>query len=350
MKPSRYNFFIDMNGGGKLAFNAASAYLAEVYEDKFPIIHKLLTDSSPPETDEEQELYQALVEGQYLIDENLDELATLKARNRINRFDHKSLLLTIAPTLGCNFKCDYCFESQRPEKFSDETMAALLKFTEKNLRRSEDMAVTWFGGEPTLCLSIIEKVSGEFRNIAAKRGANFQPATIVSNGYILDGKMAERLKSAGIHGGQLTLDGPERVHDQRRKLHNGKGTFQKIIQNLAESSGILKWVIRVNVDRDNHESAFEVIEVLDKEKILGNVYVYFAQVNSSEGVCGDMLGRCLSTEEFSVDQVKLYKKLIENGFYQIEYPSLAPGGIAAPTLTTAMLSLRMENYTSAGRN
>ncbi len=326
MKPSRYNFFIDMVGGGKLAFNSASAYLAEVYQDKYPIIQRLLSGSLTPNTDEEKEFYQALTEGQYLVDDTLDEISSLKAKNRTTRFDNKSFLLTIAPTLACNFKCDYCFESQRPEMMKDNTIKSLLKFGEKYIRRAENMVITWFGGEPTLCVPIIERISGEFQSLAAKFGAAMQPATIISNGYILDGAMAEKLKLLGIHGGQITLDGPERVHDIRRKLHSGKGTFQRIIHNLIETSPILKWVIRVNVDRDNHESAFEVVEVLDKEGILANVYVYFAQVNSSEGVCGDMLGRCLSTEEFSINQVRLYQELINRGYYQIEYPSLAPGG------------------------
>jgi uncharacterized protein len=326
LKPSRCNFFIDMEGGGKLAFNSSSVYLAEIYADKYPIIQKLISRPDSAETEEEKRFLESLIEGQYLIDDELDEVEDLKARNRASRFNHAGFVLTIAPTLACNFKCDYCFEKQRPERMTDETIKALINFSETYIRRAENIAICWFGGEPTLCLSSIEKIYGEMGAKAAKYNAKFQPGTIVSNGYILDGKMAEKLIACGIHGGQITLDGPQRIHDRRRVLQNGKGTFRRIIENLKESSPAMKFVIRVNLDRRNYDMAFETLEALDKEGILPNVTVYFAPVNYTGSVCQDMMGLCLSTEEFSREQVELYKKLVENGFYQIEYPSLAAGG------------------------
>ena len=140
------------------------------------------------------------------------------------------------------------------------------------------------------------------------------------------GRANRRLAAAGVTGAQITLDGPPEIHDRRRKLHSGRGTFDQIVRNLKETKDILNFLVRVNVDKENFEAAFKLVEILKREGILDKVKLYFSQVENSAGVCVDMKDRCLSTEEFSRMQVELYEKLIQKDFFQIEYPSLAPGG------------------------
>jgi uncharacterized protein len=326
MKPSRYNVFIDLEGGRKLAFNGLSATLSEIYPENASVVARLIKNSSKPETEEEKEIYQALVEGRYLVEDEFDELEFLKVRNRRCRFDKNTFFLTIAPTLGCNFRCEYCFESQRPERMNEETERALVKFSEKYMKKAEYAGVIWFGGEPTLCVPTIERLQSSLREAAEKCGSRFDPASIITNGFLLDGKLAERLKGFGVESAQITIDGPKEVHDRRRKLHNGAGTYDRIMSNLVESSEILKIVVRVNVDRQNVDDAFAVVEELDKKGILPKVNINFAQVHDSEGVCADIEKHCLATEEFSVHLTGLYRLLIDRGFYRIEYPSLTLGG------------------------
>ncbi len=326
MKPSQYNIFMNLEGGGKLAFNCASATLAEIYSDDYHIVQKMLSGPQTPANPKEQEILSALIEGGYLVEDGVDELEFLKVKNRTRRFDKSTFFLTIAPTLACNFRCEYCFENQRKERMSEETEKALLVFSDKQIKRAETVVVTWFGGEPTLCLPTIERIHAGLKELADKYGVAFDPSSIVTNGYLLDGKMAERLKAAGVEDAQVTLDGPREIHDTRRKLHNGGGTFDKILANLAEASKIMRIVVRVNVDKKNFASSFRIMDEFRIKGILDDVRLYFAQVEKSEGVCADIRDHCLSTEEFSLGQVDMYQTLIKGGFYQIEYPSTAPGG------------------------
>jgi len=326
MKASRFNIFIDTADGKKLAFNSASAALAEITADKYPIIERLLRKNSTPQSEEEKQYYEILVNAGYLVDENIEEVSSLQDENRSQRLSRDTLFLTIAPTLACNFACDYCFESIRPERMTPEIESDLVVFAERHMRDTETLMVTWFGGEPTLCVNSIERIQAGLRDKAEKNGVAVSPASIVTNGYLLDGKMGERLKKAGVGEAQVTLDGPQRVHDSRRKLKSGKGTFSRIIENLAESADILKIGIRINIDHRNIDGVSEIVASLDHHNLLDRVGIYFAQVNSSENICSDMKGRCQSTEEFSSSQVKLYEELIEAGYNSIEYPMLAPGG------------------------
>jgi uncharacterized protein len=326
MKPSRYNIFIRSHNGATLAFNSASAALAEILPEKLPIIQRLLADPSSAKTDEEKEYLAALFEGRYLIPDSGDEVTSFKVNNRTHRFGNRALLLTIAPTLACNFRCDYCFESQSSIRMNKETEQALLAFAERSLKQSEQLLVTWFGGEPTLSLETIERVQSGLQQRAHQFAVAMLPSAIITNGYLLDGAMATRLQICGVEEAQITLDGPAPIHDSRRKLANGRGTYQRIIENLKQTVDILRISIRINVDRMNVEATFDIFEDLRAAGLLDKVSLYFAQVTSSTTVCADIRDRCLSTEEFSRGQIELYRKLIDAGFYQIEYPMLAPGG------------------------
>jgi uncharacterized protein len=160
----------------------------------------------------------------------------------------------------------------------------------------------------------------------------FYPSSIVTNGYLLDKQMSERLKDLGIKEAQVTLDGPEKIHNSRRKLHSGKGTFEKILNNLKESTKNLSILIRINLDKDNLDSSYEVVEILEKEGILPWVNVYFGQVTPTDGVCADIKDRCLSGQEFSQKMVELYKKLLQRDFTKIVYPVLSSGGYCGADL------------------
>ncbi|MCM2273163.1 MAG: hypothetical protein NDJ18_11480, partial [candidate division Zixibacteria bacterium] len=148
MKPSRFNIFQESDSGATLAFNAASAALAEILPDKYPIIQRLMASPGSASTDEEKQYLTALIEGRYLVPAQMDELGALAVRNRRQRFGPSTFLLTIAPTLACNFRCDYCFEAQSNGRMDRDTEQALLKFAEPRVRRSESIFITWFGGEP----------------------------------------------------------------------------------------------------------------------------------------------------------------------------------------------------------
>ncbi len=327
MKSSRYNLIAESGTDGtRLLFNGGSAALAEIDSETWETVARLLATPACARTDQEQELLGHLVYGKYLVADEIDEVEALKVRNRRQRFANSTFFLTIAPTLACNFACEYCFESRNATIMTPDIEDAVIALAERQLARSENMLITWFGGEPTLCIKTIERLQGAFHEIAARQNVSVRPATIITNGYLLDRQMAQRLAAADIRECQVTLDGPERIHDSRRKLRNGGGSFRRIIENLAESADILHVIVRVNVDTTNVDASWEVIGSLEDAGVLKNVQVYFAPVNDTDGVCADMRGRCFTTEEFAREQIKLYRDLMKRGFYQIEYPSLASGG------------------------
>lgn len=80
---------------------------------------------------------------------------------------------------------------------------------------------------------------------------------MITNGYLLDADKIEQLNQLRINAIQITLDGPEEVHDTRRLLGSGRPTFRRIIENvrtLMNSSYKGFCSIRVNINKTNIRS------------------------------------------------------------------------------------------------
>lgn len=325
MKPSRYNHFVKIEDGGLLVFNSASGALAEIEKEQRDRVAYLLEHADDDEQD--RELVDNLIEGGYLVPDDLDEIAEFRDSSRSRRAEGSTMALTIAPTLACNFDCDYCFESRSRVSMSDGIEQAVLDFAERRLQRDNivRLRTCWFGGEPTLRMPIVVRMHTALAEIAQKHNIEFPPGLIITNGYLLTGDLAQRLKELNITNAQVTLDGPESVHDRRRKLHNGKGTFARIVDNLAEAAPLLNIRVRVNVDKGNVESAYEVIEALDHRGILPHVHLYFAQVKSYGEACVNIRDRCFCEEDFSHGLTGLYRRLIDMGIYRVDYPKVYGG-------------------------
>ncbi|MGD8922954.1 MAG: SPASM domain-containing protein [Candidatus Zixiibacteriota bacterium] len=326
MKPSRYNhFFAADNTDFMLGYNAYSGALAEIEKQNHPRVLQLLRRPEDARSAEDRQFLQCLREGGFLIADGIDQTTALKAKARRARLEGRFLTLTIAPTLACNFNCDYCFESRSNVRMNENTQQALLIFSDRYLEQADGLRVCWFGGEPTLCMPLIEKLQTDLIALARKRQLAVIPGTIITNGYLLDAAMARRLKDLGIEQAQITIDGPQEVHDSRRKLHSGKGTFNRIVDNLSETAGILHITVRINVDRTNVASAYEVVDLLNRRGILPKVRIQFAQVRSTGTACANVRDHCYGDEEFSQTLVQIYDRLLSMGISQIEYPRVLSG-------------------------
>lgn len=117
MKKSRYNLIFNTKNNKKIAFNSATCSLAEVEEKKLDNL-----------TDKEKEILEQAKLGGYVVHSKLDELKVLKYKNNFGKFNQHSLGLTIAPTLACNFRCTYCYETPKSVKMSDEVKQGIIDY------------------------------------------------------------------------------------------------------------------------------------------------------------------------------------------------------------------------------
>lgn len=146
-----------------------------------------------------------------------------------------SLLIKPASSL-CNLRCKYCFyhsiaENRMTESYGimdDETLELLVK---KTLNFSDHSCSFAFqGGEPTLAgLDFFRKLIKLEKKYNRKNIAITN--SIQTNGIVIDDEWARFLAENKFLVG-LSLDGPKNIHDTNRCDHNGKDTFNNVMNTV----------------------------------------------------------------------------------------------------------------------
>ncbi len=102
-----------------------------------------------------------LKKGGFILENDINELELLKLVRLQGQYNSSSLGLTLAPTLGCNFNCVYCYEEDHNNftKMSDEVQDSILKLIKGKGKALNSLNITWYGGEPLLAIDIVQSLS-----------------------------------------------------------------------------------------------------------------------------------------------------------------------------------------------
>lgn len=153
--------------------------------------------------------------------------------DELRKIMNDSLLLTIMPTEGCNFRCSYCYEDHASISMCRDTIDQIKKYLCSQAASFQNINISWFGGEPTLCKDTIIEVN----SLAQMLQKNYQfdfTSSMTTNGYLLSCEDFLKYYHSGITSYQITLDGW--CHDKTRPHISGKGSLQRILDNLLSIS------------------------------------------------------------------------------------------------------------------
>jgi len=277
VRPSRYNSTIHRNGVKTGIFNAATGEYVRLSD----LNRSILLSKGPVEIDTidfESELRAGL-----LVASSVDEVTALRFASEVSRASRGAPLLTIAPTLDCNFGCNYCFESHRKGQMSEEVQDQLVVFIEtvmlEGLSYMPPLTISWFGGEPLMAMAAIRRLTWRFLALQSTGKISKYTASMVTNGYMLTSGRFDQLRGVGIKELQVTVDGPRSVHNARRHLKGRKtATFDTIVNNLASAPQDVSVLVRMNADRRNLATFDQLMEQLDDVGLLERVTVDVARV------------------------------------------------------------------------
>ncbi|HAT4308641.1 TPA: radical SAM protein [Clostridium perfringens] len=212
----------------------------------------------------------------FFIDENKNEFDELIKYNNKLREESDFMCLTLVVTKRCNLKCVYCFEDTNHIKLDISSISIIKDIIEKykilnsNFKR---LVVFWFGGEPLINMDYILEINKALKNITKTLNLQYT-SRIITNGYLLD-NLIPYINELNLTDIQITLDGTKEVHDKRRKTIDGKGSFDKIIENIKNIDEKVDLIIRTNVDSNNIENIFELYDFLKNININPKVDLYF---------------------------------------------------------------------------
>jgi uncharacterized protein len=168
---------------------------------------------------------------------------------------NKLLQLIIFPTEACNFRCVYCYETYRHGRMDKTTIEGIKNYLSVRIPELTSLHVSWFGGEPLLAMDIIEDISAHILNLLEKNPECIYHADMTTNAYTLSLPVFEKLCNFKIELYQITFDGQKEFHDKKRILANGKGTFDRIWENLINLKSTrhnVSFLIRLHLDKNNY--------------------------------------------------------------------------------------------------
>ncbi|MBU7027328.1 MAG: radical SAM protein [Theionarchaea archaeon] len=246
MKVSKYTILLKLEEDEYLLINSRSGAVDLVDADVINLLHTL-SDADPA-------VIECLKERGHLTElspeQEVDEMEAMCSQYVLThqeRYTH-----VIIPTYRCNLECPYCFllDLQTKGKSWVNTVidsAHVDKIFEAAtaLDTSSRGSLVLYGGEPLLLKNkpIIEEILQKGRQLGYTFGMSTNGLTVPA---FLD-VLTEY--SAAL---QITIDGPEKVHNARRIKKNGEGTFNEVVQGVdAAVEAGLSVTLRTNLDKDN---------------------------------------------------------------------------------------------------
>jgi len=138
-------------------------------------------------------------------------------------FTSLPVLSELAVTYRCNFRCSFCYAGincTRDAAATELSTAELKELIYKIRFQAQVPSISFTGGEPTLRKDLPEL-------IAYAKEIDMR-VNLISNGYLIDEKLAKAMKEAGLDSAQLSLEGAtEETHDV---VVGVKGAYQQLLK------------------------------------------------------------------------------------------------------------------------
>jgi uncharacterized protein len=213
-------------------------------------------------------VYNGFVENKLIIEDNTDELAELRLRNKIDAFYDKKFDLIVLPSMDCNLHCWYCFENHvSSSRMSKDVQERIIKYITNKIARKHisSLLLEYFGGEPLLNFNEIAYSLGiSLKSLCEKNDLPFD-CFFISNATLVTDEMIKKLAELNA-GFQITLDGDKKRHDTIRfHKQDNQGTYDHIINTIHKLTEQIENTfinIRINYDEKTLENIEEVLSDL----------------------------------------------------------------------------------------
>ena len=216
------------------------------------------------------------------IDAILNDIDTLKKQKKLFSDDPfydlakefkdrqsvlKAICLHVAHT--CNMDCGYCFAGKgqyhgERALMSYETGQRALDYLIEHSGNRHNLEVDFFGGEPLMNWQVVKKLVAYGRSREKESGKKFR-FTLTTNGLLLDDEVIE-FTSCEMSNVVISLDGRREVNDRMRRMPDGGGTYDRIIEGfkkLADARGQKDYYMRGTYTAENLDFASDVLHMAD---------------------------------------------------------------------------------------
>jgi putative transcriptional regulator len=272
MKYSNYNTILPLSEKLGLVYCG--------YTDQFVVFQRVLTPllktvSANQLTAKAPGLYAELVRGGGIIPDGENEFENLKRLANEAECSPKSYRLILNPTMDCNFRCWYCYESHiTGSKMEIEILHRILLMITRIIETQTELEIfdlSFFGGEPLLHYDeivrpILNHCRQECQRCDVRLSVNF-----TSNGFLIsDNIIAHLTENDELKSFQITLDGNRKKHNKTRFPLRGEGSYDTILTNVRRLLDFgIEVILRINYTASNILSVKDIlkdINTINEEK------------------------------------------------------------------------------------
>lgn len=271
---------------------------------------------------------ETLVKLGFLVDEGKDEKAKWEKMYIEGKHDESDLDLTILPTMQCQFRCVYCFEGEKSNRYMPQDVQDEVKrFVASKAERLSHLNVMWFGGEPLLAYPVIRTLSQWMVNFCQIHGVRYT-SNMTTNGFSLDERRCRELvHDCCVTRFTVTVDGTRPIHDSRRPLVSGRGTFDAVWRNigfLADAGATV--IFRVTIDKGNVADIPRLIDLVANSGFAKDVHLVFVRTIEILNTPDRLASLVYTPEEFAPIELELLDYAHSLGLKDWWLPSSAPLG------------------------
>ena len=210
---------------------------------------------------------------------------------KLSQKNNKTTLLVIQSTPFCNISCSYCYLGNKDRFIKMDT--TVFEDCLNNLIESRidynNLSIVFHAGEPlTVGIEYYRILWG----IAKKKLTKNFKFCFQTNATLLDDEWVHFFKEIKAHVG-VSIDGFAEIHDQNRKLKNGRGSFDMVMNGI-------------NILQKN-EYPFYTISVLTKHSFeYGDQLIEFLASLKPKSIC------------FNIDEIEGPNKVTTVSYYKVK--------------------------------
>ncbi|MEZ2331477.1 cyclophane-forming radical SAM/SPASM peptide maturase GrrM/OscB [Mesorhizobium sp. RCC_202] len=269
-------------------------------------------------------------------------------------------LLIMQPTAFCNIDCEYCYLPNRGDRtaMTVETARDAARFIFDAGLNAPGFTVVWHAGEPLVVRPRWYRLALAAMQEVAPQGLTL-PHAIQTNGMLIDEEWCDFFLETGMRVG-VSLDGPARLHDARRKTRSGQGTHGRVMRGIEQLQrrGVAFHIIAV-VGRPTLAAADEFMDFfqshgisnigLNIEEIEGPIHTSTLQADGSQQGFRAFFARVIERASQAVPVIRLRERedllacLESPGFGKFGYNSQnVPFGIVTVSVGGGLFTFSPE--------
>lgn len=254
MKTSQFNIFFSFEEN-IIGYNSLQDDFIFLTIELYELYLQSVIDGIDTLGDRHPDFFELLTQKCFCVPNDTDELQQVK--ELVHSIDCKpeQYHIIINPTMNCNFKCWYCYETHiKDSKMGEIEIQKIQKHIQNKLNdnKIKYLSLSWFGGEPLLyfkqvVLPILEYVNSFIVGRDITFNSNF-----TSNGLLITDELLADCKRLGVTSFQITLDGHRKRHNEVRFISTNRGSYDEIVVNIKRCLTVgISVTCRINLSKES---------------------------------------------------------------------------------------------------